>query len=190
MIKSWPDIPFLNKTRLFFGHYILEKEWRTSKREIRSVSLDQAKNVGVIFNAKDEKQFGQIKAFVLEMKKQGKSVKALGYVPKAEMMSFFESSIQYEFFSNEDFNWYFKPRGRKVVGFMSEKFDLLIDLRLKKSIPLLFIVSLSRATFKVGRYHKEYKEYYDLMMEVAENEPLEFFIKQIKHYLNLMNQPK
>lgn len=190
MIKSWPDIPFLNKTRLFFGRYILEKEWRTSKRVIRSVSLAQSKNVGVIFNAKDEGQFAEIKKFVKELKQDGKTVRALGYVPKAEMMSFFESSIQYEFFSNEDFNWYFKPQGRKVVGFMSERFDLLIDLRLKKSIPLLFIVSLSRATFKVGRFDKEYQEYYDMMMEVEANEPLEFFIKQIKHYLNKINQPK
>jgi len=186
MKLSWPDIKFLNDFRKFFGQYILEREWRTVKRKVSSVSLRGAKNVGVIFNARDEKQFSEIKLFVQELKQDGKEVRTLGFVPKQEMITFFENSIQHEFFSNDDFNWYFKPKGRKVVGFMSEPFDLLIDLRLKKSIPLLFIVSLSRSTFKVGRFRKEFKEYYDLMIELEDEANLNYFIVQVKHYLNMI----
>lgn len=185
----WPDIKFINNIRKFFGQYILEKEWRTSKRDIRSISLDEAKNVGVMFNAKDEKHFESIKNLVKELKEQGKKVNALGFVPKTEHRDWFKSGEEFGFFTNEDFNWYFKPKGRKVVGFMSEPFDLLIDLRLKRSMPLLFIVSLSRATFKVGRFRKEYQEYYDLMMELPDdNENLDFFIEQMKHYLNMLKK--
>ena len=189
MKLHWPDIKFINNIRKFFGQYILEKEWRTTKRDIRSVSLTEAKNVGVMFNARDEKHFESIKNLVKEFKSQGKKVQALGFVPKTEHRDWFKSSEEFGFFTNEDFNWYFKPKGRKVVGFMSEPFDLLIDLRLKRSIPLLFIVSLSRATFKVGRFRKEFQEYYDLMMELPDdNEDLDFLIEQMKHYLNMLKK--
>lgn len=189
MKLRWPDIKFLNNIRLFFGRFILEREWRTSKREVTSVSLNEAKNIGVMFNAPDEKHFAQIKKFVQDQKDQGKKVTALGFVPKSEHRDWFQNNEVFGFFTNEDFNWYFKPKGRKVVGFMSEPFDLLIDLRLRRSIPLLFIVSLSRATFKVGRFHSDFKEYYDLMMELPDNvDDLAFFIEQMTHYLNMLKK--
>ncbi len=189
MKLRWPDIKFINNIRKFFGQHILEKEWRTVNREVRSISLNDAKNVGVIFNARDEKHFESIKKLVKEFKLQGKQVKALGFVPKKEHMDWFSSNEDFGFFTNDDFNWYFKPKGRKVVGFMSEPFDLLIDLRLKRSIPLLFIVSLSRSTFKVGRFRKEFQEYYDLMMDLPDNNvDLDFFIEQMKHYLNMLKK--
>lgn len=188
MKLSWPDIKLINYLRKFFGQYILEREWRTVKRDVRSVNMNSAKNVGIMFNARDKKQFGVIKAFVTELRSDGKKVKALGFVPKKELIELLETDEDYGFFGSDDFNWYFKPKGRKVVGFMSEPFDLLIDLRLKKSIPLLFIVSLSRATFKVGRFREEFKEFYDLMIEMEDENELDNFISQVKHYLNMITE--
>ena len=185
----WPNIKIISDIRKFFGQYILEKKWRTSKRQVNAISLKEAKNVGVIFNARDEAHFESIKKLVREFKGQGKQVTALGFVPKAGHRDWFNSNDEFGFFTNDDFNWYFKPKGRKVVGFMSEPFDMLIDLRLKRSIPLLFIVSLSRATFKVGRFRKEFQEYYDFMMDLPDNnEDLDFFIEQMKHYLNMLKK--
>jgi hypothetical protein len=117
-------------------------------------------------------------------------VKALGFVPKAEVTSFIQSSHDFDFFSKEDFNWFYKPQGRKVVGFMSESFDILIDLRLNRSIPLLFIVGLSRAHFKVGRFGEKFKDFYDLMIDIDGKADLPYFTTQIEHYLSMLNEKK
>ena len=191
-MKKWfLDIPFVAKIRLVVGSYFLQKEMRIRKREIQGMGLDQARSIGIVFNARDEQTFKVIREFSNQLRGGGlRKVKALGFVPKAEVASFLSSSQDFDFFSREDFNWYNKPQGRKVAGFISEPFDILIDLRMKKFIPILFIVGLSRAHFKVGKFGAGYKEFYDLMIDVDENADLSFFISQINHYLEMLNHKK
>jgi hypothetical protein len=191
-VKQWlPDIAIVNKMRLTVGSYFLEKEMRIRKREVQGMGLDTARSIGILFNAKDEHTFKQIRDFSDHLKGGGlRQVKALGFVPKAEVTSFLQSSHDFDFFSKEDFNWFYKPQGRKVVGFMSESFDILIDLRLNRSIPLLFIVGLSRAHFKVGRFGEKFKDFYDLMIDIDGKADLPYFTSQIEHYLSMLNEKK
>jgi hypothetical protein len=191
-VKKWlPDIAIVNKMRLIVGSYFLAKEMRIRKRDMQGMGLDAARSIGVIFNAKDESSFKLIRELTDHLRGGGlRQVKALGFVPKAEVSAFLQSSQDFDFFSKQDFNWFFKPQGRKVAGFISEPFDILVDLRLNKSTPLLFIVGLSRAQFKVGRYGNNFKEYYDLMIDVEGEPELSYFIEQIKHYLTMLNEQK
>jgi len=164
---------------------------RIRPRDVQSLGLDQARSIGIIFNAHDEQTFKQIREFSDALRGGGlRSVRSLGFVPKKEVAAFLQSSQDFDFFSREDFNWYFKPQGRKVVGFMSEPFDILIDLRKKRFVPLLFIVGLSRAQFKVGRFGLGFKEFYDLMIDIDDKAKLGYFIDQIKHYLSMINKKK
>lgn len=187
-MKKWfLDIPFINRTRKLVGSYFLRKEMRIRTREVQSMGLDKARSIGIIFNAKDERTFKLIREFSDQLRGGGlRQVKSLGFVPKAEVASFLQSSQDFDFFTREDFNWYYKPQGRKVVGFMSEPFDILIDLRLSKFISLLFLVGLSRAQFKVGPFGKGYEDFYDLMIDVHGKEDLSYFIEQIQHYLKML----
>ena len=191
-MKQWfLNIPFISKLRLTVGSYFLNKEMRIRKREVQGIGLDNARSIGILFNAKDEQTFKQIRDFADELRGGGlRTVKALGFVPKSDVAAFLQSSQDFDFFSQEDFNWYYKPQGRKVVGFISDEFDILFDLRLKKSVPLLFIVGLSRAHFKVGQYGEKFKEFYDLMIDVEDSFDLPFFITQLKHYLSMINEKK
>ena len=191
-MKKWfLDIPLVNKIRMNVGSYFLKKEMRIRKREIQGMGLESARSIGILFNAKDERTFKQIREFADQLRGGGlREVKALGFVPKQEVASFLQSSQDFDFFSREDFNWYYKPQGRKVVGFISEPFDILIDLRLSKFTSLLFIVALSRAQFKVGRYRADFKDFYDLMIDVEESSDLPYFMSQIQHYLSMLNENK
>lgn len=188
-VKKWfLEIPFVDKLRKMAGSYFLNKEMRIRNREVQGIGLDAARSIGIIFNAKDERTFKQIREFSDKLRGGGlRTVKALGFVPKAEVAAFLQSSQDFDFFTREDFNWYYKPQGRKVAGFISEPFDILIDLRLSKFTSLLFIVALSRAQFKVGRYRTDFKEFYDLMIDVEDNSDLSYFIEQIHKYLDMLD---
>lgn len=164
---------------------------RVRTREVQSMGLESARSIGIVFNAKDERTFKLIREFSDQLRGGGlRKVKSLGFVPKAEVASFLQSSQDFDFFTREDFNWYYKPHGRKVVGFMSEPFDILIDLRLNRFISLLFLVGLSRAHFKVGRFGKDHEEFYDLMIDVDGTEDVSYLIEQIRHYLNMLDSKK
>lgn len=191
-MKKWfLELPFIDRTRKAVGSYFLKKEMRIRHREVQGMGLDSARSIGIIFNAKDERTFKQIREFSDKLRGGGlRTVKALGFVPKAEVATFLQSSQDFDFFTRDDFNWYYKPKGRKVVGFISEPFDILIDLRLNKFTSLLFIVALSRAHFKVGRYRTDFKEFYDLMIDVGGNDELDYFIGQIQHYLRMLDNDK
>ncbi|MCF8463989.1 MAG: hypothetical protein K9G41_04070 [Flavobacteriales bacterium] len=191
-MKNWLlDIPFILRIRKVAGEYFLRKDMRIRTREVQGMGLDSARSIGIIFNAKDERTFKLIREFSDKLRGGGlRKVQALGYVPKGDVASFLQSSQDFDFFTREDFNWYYKPQGRKVVAFMSEPFDILIDLRLNKFISLLFIVGLSRAHFKVGRLGKGYEEFYDLMIDVEANSDVAYFIEQIQHYLKMLESGK
>ncbi len=188
-MKKWiEDIPFIDKLRKSAGSYFLKKEMRIRERQVRSMGLDKARNIGIIFNAKDERTFKLIREYATKLRGGGlRKVKALGFVPKSEVAAFLQSSQDFDFFTREDFNLYYKPQGRKVAAFISEEFDILIDLRITKFMPLLFVVGLSRATFKVGRFGKGFEEFYDLMIDVNNDSELGFFIEQVHHYLTMLD---
>lgn len=163
---------------------------RIRTHEVHGMGLNAARSIGIIFNAKDERTFKLIREFSDKLRGGGlRQVKSLGFVPKDDVASFLQSSQDFDFFTREDFNWYYKPKGRKVVGFMSEPFDILIDLRMNKFISLLFVVGLSRAQFKVGRFGKGYEDFYDLMINVDSNSDVAYFIEQIQHYLEMIDNP-
>ncbi|MFC2175700.1 DUF6913 domain-containing protein [Bacteroidota bacterium] len=191
-MKQWfLNISIVGRISLAVGRYFLKKDMRVRNRKIQSIALEDARSIGILFNAKDEKTFKEIRDFAEEMRGGGvRKVKALGFVPKSDVAAFLESSKDFDFFSPQDFNWYQKPQGRKVAGFISEEFDILFDLRLKRSVSLLFIVGLSRAYFKVGKFEEKYKEYYDLMIDVADSAELPYFISQVKYYLSKINERK
>lgn len=189
-MQKWiEDIPFIDRLRKAAGSYFLKKEMRIRDRQVQSMGLDKARSIGIIFNAKDERTFKLIREFATKLRGGGlRSVKALGFVPKTEVASFLQSSQDFDFFTREDFNWYYRPKGRKVAGFISEEFDILIDLRITRFIPLLFVVGLSRAKFKVGRFGKGFEEFYDLMLDVDKGADLAFLIQQIEHYLGMLDR--
>ena len=191
-MKKWfLDIPFINRIRKLAGEYFLRQEMRIRVREVQGMGLDSARSIGIIFNAKDERTFKLIREFSDKLRGGGlRKVQALGYVPKGEVASFLQSSQDFDFFTREDFNWYYKPQGRKVVEFMSEPFDILIDLRINKFTSLLYIVGLSRAHFKVGCFGKNYEDFYDLMIDVEANPDVAYFIEQIQHYLKMLESEK
>jgi hypothetical protein len=69
---------------------------------------------------------------------------------------------------------------------MTNNFDILIDLSTEEVFPLKWVVSLSKAKFRVGNLSYPDNPN-DLIINIKPNEDLSYLISQIKHYLNLIN---
>ena len=61
------------------------------------------------------------------------------------------------------------PSSVEADTFINTKFDILIDINFEKIFPLVYVSSLSRASFKVGLFYNESDtSVFDLMMELKE----------------------
>lgn len=153
-------------------------------------NIADARNVGIIFEVKDEATFGHIRYFVDYLHDQGKHVKALGYVESKEIMGFLKHTNVYSFFQKEGgLNWYLKPTSADATNFAEEEFDILVDLSEDDKLPIQFVVAASQARFKAGKYQESNQDLYDMMISVGQEKTLKYLIGQMKHYLTIINKP-
>ncbi|MFC2101376.1 DUF6913 domain-containing protein [Bacteroidota bacterium] len=178
----------INSFRNNFGNYLLRKQLRTVYRNRSMVNLAHAKRIGILYSLISPSDYKDVESFVMLLQKEHKEVKALGYVQDKEMVSQFLPKLSYDFFSQQELNWYHKPMNTRVNDFISTEYDLLIDLTREDDLPLKFIAGLSRARCKVGKFSEKNNSYYDLMIKADPSISVSEFIKQIQHYLTIIQQ--
>jgi hypothetical protein len=159
-------VKFLNNTKAYIGQKVLERKIRDRNRTIAVCNINDAKKIGIIFNATHLISFEIIRNFVKELSQKKISVNALGYV----------NSKGFNFFTKSNLNWFNKPVTDTVEEFINIPFDILINLCLEEYYPIHYVVALSISTFKVGKYFKE-PNYLDLMIDIEKEKKV---MKDIK----------
>jgi len=150
------------------------------------VNLTHAKSIGIVYQLFDVPDYNQVMEFVTQLQHDHKEVKALGFVQHKNLINRFLPKLSYDFFSLNNINWYNKPVSDRVQDFISREFDLLIDLTLNEHLPLKYIIGLSKARCKVGRFSNENARYYDLMIKIQPMTAWREYISQVKHYLTII----
>lgn len=172
------------------GGYFLKQEMAGLKRDRNMLNLDEARTVGILFEATDKEEFELVKKYVLYLRDLKKKVKAIGYFSTGETPDFTFSKLEYDFFSKKDLNWYNKPSDKFVSNFMQEDFDILLDLNIHSHFPLRYIAGISKARFKVGPYKEGDEAIYDLMIEGTEGKGMKYFLRQVDTYLLMLSGRK
>jgi hypothetical protein len=79
----------------------------------------------------------------------------------------------------------------ETTAFINKRFDILIDINFDKLVPLPYISSLSNAGLKVGLFDTDSnKPSFDLMIDIPQPVETETYLKQIMHYLEIINSEK
>jgi len=175
------------KIRTIIGNYFLKEELLKIVRERKMTNLKDAKKIGVLYTLDEVPEYETVSEFVSLLQHDHKEVKALGFVKNKNLVSRFLPKLSYDFFSNNDINWFFKPLHSKVKDFIEKEFDILIDLSLKDSLPLKFISGLSMAHCRIGRFSEANRVCYDIMIDLTKPISLNEYMFQIIHYLTVIN---
>jgi len=178
---------FIEDIKQKIGQWVFQKEMKTNKRLKEVCNLDDAKSVGILYDATSEQQIKQIKPFIDYFFELKKDVKALGYVNATQLSYCHTPKLQYDFFYQKDLNWYYKPQNYIIDNFVKKEYDILINLCDSSCIPIKYLVASSIAHFKIGQ-HEEGYEIYDLMIALKEDKSMEKLMHEIKHYINLINK--
>jgi hypothetical protein len=183
-------VSLIESIKLKTGNYFLKKDLANMQRSPELVSFSQAKSIGILYKVIDNNDYNFICDFVKYCQDNGKSVKALGYVIYKEVPHFCFPKLSYDYFTQKDIGWNLIPKNQFVKAFIDENFDNLIDLSIKDCFPTNYISAMSKAKFKIGRFKSENQKYYDFMLNVPEEMPINDYIDHLKNYLTIFNNSK
>ncbi len=171
------------------GAWSLRKTVNSRKRHKKVFNLHTARSIGILYDATNHNYFEPVLKFAKELKDNNSEVSVLGFINSKDVPDKYLFKKGYAYFNKSEMNWYYKPTSEDAISFMNLKLDILIDLNLERSLLFDFIVATSLARFKVGRYRKDCK-YYDFMIQIKNDPTFEYFIQQVKHYLEMINRPE
>ncbi len=126
------------------GNYFLSAEAKNIHRNKMFLNMQDAKTVGIVFNATDPADFDLVKKYIIYLKEMKKKVKAIGFYDQKNLPAMAYSKLEYDFFCQKDLTWHNSPSSLYVKNFIEDQYDILLDLNLDDLFPLRYISTLSK----------------------------------------------
>ena len=149
-----------------------------------------ANSVGIIYREKGEGFFVLVKQYVKYLRAECgiRDVMAIAYVEDSKTIPYYHKhKLRYDFFTSADLNFSLEPTSDAVKNFTSQSFDILLDFESEMCIPLRYVLAQSRAAMKVGIQQPDATEFYDVMIARPKDSTFDDYLKQLNHYLTLIN---
>ena len=174
--------------RLKRGNAILQKKMARMKRTRFKGNINNAKSMGLIWDAINPDDFVTLSLFYQKMAERNIDVKIMGYFPGKNLPDKLTAIRYLTCLKNEDINITYRPVSAEANTFIKTQFNILIDINFNNIFPLKYISYLSNAGFKVGIFDNGNKNpVYDLMMECNKSTDINTYLTQIIYYLEMIN---
>jgi hypothetical protein len=176
------------KIRLKIGKAILTKKMAGITRNVYYSSLSVVKSIGIVWDASRPEDFACLSKFSQNMHKRNIEVKIIGYFPGKDLPDQYTAVRYLTCIRRKELNFFYLPVSSETNNFISNRFDILIDINFKKLFPQQYISSLSNAAFKVGLFESGSGETpFDLMMEIKNPVDIDNYLIQVIEYLEMIN---
>ena len=113
-------IQFLEDIKHKIGQYVFQRDLKHNKRHKSVCNLEDAKSIGILFEATTKDQVRAIKPLVEYFFELKKDVKAFGFVNSKQYDECHIPKLQYDFFNKKDLNWYYKPQNDYIKNFIKK----------------------------------------------------------------------
>ncbi len=157
---------------------LLKEQSKRTSLQINST----IKTVGIIVNEGSNFNFDALKKLQKDIGSGSNNFHVLTYKSENENSNEFRGVFFYE----KDITWNGKIKSKDISDFLDTKFDMLIDYTNSENIYQIYLVSKSKANFKVG-YANENKDLYNLILAVP-FEDIDNFRKELIKYLKILKK--
>ena len=181
-------LSIISSIRQHSGRLALKREASRIRRERKVINMEEASKVGILYYLEDEATYPKVSAYVKKLQDAGKKVKALGYVEDKRLTVQLLPKLSFDFLYPSGLSWNYKSVSTHAKDFIEEDYDILIDLGMDDHFPLIYITGTSKARFKVGLKSDRRSPYLDLMIDLKEKDGLDDLIKQVDHYVSIINK--
>lgn len=141
--------------------YKTQSYLRNNKTARYSEAYRKALSVGVVFTVEDRAKHDQIKNLIRKMERDGKQVKALGYLPPHQE----NYEFLFDFFTYREISIWGSITAPSALKFAESTFDYLLYLDTQPNDYLLNIVAKSKAKCRIGAFWPEGEPYFEMMIE-------------------------
>lgn len=155
----------VESTKLYLGERAIRNYLKVSKRSVASCNINDAKTIGILFNATHQVSFEIVKELVKKISTRKNSINVVGFVDSKQLIDHYLYRKGFDFFTRKQMNWYYKPNHPSIEEFIKKPFDLLMNLSLDNPYPIKYILACSAAKFKAGVFQKD-EVYLDLMINI------------------------
>ncbi len=166
----------------------LHRRLRQVERHKCIHNFTTARSAGIMFACRNEEEFESVKEFKHFLESEAIDTSVLGYVDDLEVPDHYLLRKGFSFFCQKDLKWSKAPGAEFVRDFSRKPFDILFDLSLEDHFPLYYVLKLSPASYKIGRFLKQTE--YDLMIDIEKEVSIAYLIAQIKYYLSIIHTRK
>ena len=177
---------FIQNIKQKLANRIINDKLSKNPRKKEFHNLQSAKNIGILFDTLDDKNYPSVKKFYNDLSKKGLNVQAVGWINANELPDFGVAQ-KIIFYTNKDVKWSGEPISEELINFMNKRFDLLFILSDSNHISFKYIAELAVAACKVGSASDQSSRL-DLMIDQGENKSIDNLITECLNYLTLIKK--
>jgi len=144
-----------------FLKYKTKAYLRSNKTVRYSEPYKKAASIGVIFTVEDRQKHDQIKNLIRKLEHDGKTVKALAYLPPNQE----NYEFLFDFFTYREISFWGNITASSAVSFSETPFDFLLYLDAAPNELILHLVAKSKAKCRIGKFWTEGEPYFEMMIE-------------------------
>lgn len=169
-------------------NYQLNKLIKNLRQSSTYNGFDSIETIGICFERSNNNQV--IFNYKSKMEGLGKKVVLLEYLPftKKELEKK-STNTEGLWFCKSDLKYSGLPSNTSIESFLSESYDVLLDLNSKEHHPNEFISLKAKASLKAGSSERADLPF-DLMLRISEKDNFDGLFKELDYYLNFINQKK
>lgn len=161
---------------------LIKENRRNNPGKAGEFQLQNVKQVGIFFDSEDKQSYAKMTTLMDFIKKHNITVSAVGYGLSQQQYT----QAYFQSYTDEDLNWYGKPKEGNLKDFMNFPFDILFDLTLHDRREQRIILSGAQAKFKVG-VDVGSSDLLDFVFEPQKQMADKSYFEQMFEYLNLIN---
>lgn len=175
--------------RLKIGKIILSKKAARNKRAVHYSSFKNVRNIGIVWDASRPMEFASLSRFHQQMHDMKIDVRVFGYYPGKTLPDQYTAIRYLRCIKIDELNSFYHPDSSETNSFISNPFDILIDINFNKLVTLRYITSLSKARLKVGLLDNEPSDSpFDLMMDLKNPVDIDGYLTQVIQYLEMIKE--
>jgi hypothetical protein len=175
------------KIRISIACRIVSGRVKRLHRRKKFNNLRNAHKIGIVWAGDRTDDFESISKFHQEMQTRGIQVDILCYYPGKILPDKYTALRYLNCFKRTDLSFLYLPQPPEVIEFMNTPYEILIDINFRKHFPLFYVTSLSVAEFKIGAGNAIDNESLDMTIELNNDDKVDFYLEQVKFYLDMIN---
>lgn len=139
-------------------------------------AYQKAASVGLIFTVEDRQKHDQIKQLIRKFEHEGKTVKALAFLPPNQE----NYEFLFDFFTYREISFWGNITATSALQFADTPFDFLLYLDNRPNDLILHLVARSKAKCRIGKFFEHGEPYFEMMVH-SKGDP-KTLIDELYHY--------